>query len=247
VSAAGRGAAARHAVQCAPVPGGHRARRRGAHGADGEDPALIERFKTALRGSLGTLGDRIVWAGWRPACVLLGLVVLLATQSARPRCSSFLVVYNLGPPRAALVGPADRPRVRLQVGERLRRAPLANWHDGVVGGAALLLGARALPLVAAGGLTESRAAPPGTGCCCAPRALAAGWRLGRARLPALSCWRRGDRPASSCTSGMSSTCDFERTVVIANKYGLHARPAAEFVKLAARSLRRSWCARMTSR
>jgi phosphocarrier protein HPr len=32
---------------------------------------------------------------------------------------------------------------------------------------------------------------------------------------------------------MSSTCDFERTVVIANRYGLHARPAAEFVKLAA--------------
>jgi phosphocarrier protein HPr len=33
---------------------------------------------------------------------------------------------------------------------------------------------------------------------------------------------------------MSSTCDIERAVVIANKYGLHARPAAEFVKLATR-------------
>jgi phosphocarrier protein HPr len=32
---------------------------------------------------------------------------------------------------------------------------------------------------------------------------------------------------------MSSTCDFERTIVIANRHGLHARPAAEFVKLAA--------------
>lgn len=31
---------------------------------------------------------------------------------------------------------------------------------------------------------------------------------------------------------MSATCDSERTVVIVNKYGLHARPAAEFVKLA---------------
>jgi phosphocarrier protein HPr len=31
---------------------------------------------------------------------------------------------------------------------------------------------------------------------------------------------------------MSSTCEIERSVVIANKYGLHARPAAEFVKLA---------------
>jgi phosphocarrier protein HPr len=33
---------------------------------------------------------------------------------------------------------------------------------------------------------------------------------------------------------MSSTCDCERVVVITNKYGLHARPAAEFVKLAGR-------------
>jgi phosphocarrier protein HPr len=33
---------------------------------------------------------------------------------------------------------------------------------------------------------------------------------------------------------MSSTCDRERVVVITNKYGLHARPAAEFVKLAGR-------------
>lgn len=32
---------------------------------------------------------------------------------------------------------------------------------------------------------------------------------------------------------MSATCDSERTVIIANRYGLHARPAAEFVKLAA--------------
>jgi phosphocarrier protein HPr len=32
---------------------------------------------------------------------------------------------------------------------------------------------------------------------------------------------------------MSSTCDFERTVTVANRHGLHARPAAEFVKLAA--------------
>jgi len=32
---------------------------------------------------------------------------------------------------------------------------------------------------------------------------------------------------------MSSSTEIERTVTIANKYGLHARPAAEFVKLAA--------------
>ena len=42
-----------------------------------EDPRLIERFKAALRGSLGTLGDQLVWAGWRPVCVLLALALLM--------------------------------------------------------------------------------------------------------------------------------------------------------------------------
>ena len=31
---------------------------------------------------------------------------------------------------------------------------------------------------------------------------------------------------------MSATCESERTVTIVNRHGLHARPAAEFVKLA---------------
>ena len=31
---------------------------------------------------------------------------------------------------------------------------------------------------------------------------------------------------------MSAICESERTVTIANRHGLHARPAAEFVKLA---------------
>jgi phosphocarrier protein len=31
---------------------------------------------------------------------------------------------------------------------------------------------------------------------------------------------------------MSATCDAERTITITNRHGLHARPAAEFVKLA---------------
>jgi PTS system mannose-specific IID component len=122
---------------------------------DGEDPALIERFKTALRGSLGTLGDRIVWAGWRPACVLLGMVVLFATSSAAAGVVSFLVVYNVG--HLALRWWALRIGFEggRHVGERLRAAPLTRWHRLVVTTAAFLLGA-ALPLIAAGQLTETR-------------------------------------------------------------------------------------------
>jgi mannose PTS system EIID component len=151
--------------------------------ADGEDPALIERFKNALRGSLGTLGDRIVWAGWRPACVLLGVFVLLATHSAMAAVLAFLVVYNLGHLALRWWGLQIGVEYGLQVGERLRRAPLSHWHEGVVGGAALLLGL-VLPLVAAGGLTASRLAPYWM--LVSAAGVLAGWRLGAGiRLPTL--------------------------------------------------------------
>jgi PTS system mannose-specific IID component len=150
---------------------------------DGEDPALIERFKTALRGSLGTLGDRIVWAGWRPTCVLLGVVVLLVTGSAMAAMLVFLIVYNAG--HLALRWWALQIGVAYgrQVGDRLRAAPLARWHELITGAGALLLG-MTLTFVAAGRLTGSRLA-------LVPMALAAlavfaGWRLGIVvRLPAL--------------------------------------------------------------
>lgn len=64
--------------------------------ADGEDPAVIERFKAALRGSLGTMGDQLVWAGWRPVCLLAALSLLLLGVSWWLVILGFLVVYNIG-------------------------------------------------------------------------------------------------------------------------------------------------------
>jgi mannose PTS system EIID component len=151
--------------------------------ADGEDPVMIERFKAALRGSLGALGDRVVWAGWRPACLLLALFVLLATGSATAAVLAFLVVYNLGHVGLRWWGLHIGIEYGRQVGDRLRRAPLARWHNAVVGGAALLLGA-VLPLVIAGGLVESRL--PGLWMIAPAAAAIAGWRLGAAvRVPAI--------------------------------------------------------------
>src|SRR5688500_14373912 len=42
---------------------------------DGEPADKIERFRTALAGPLGSVGDRLIWAGWMPFCSLLGLAV----------------------------------------------------------------------------------------------------------------------------------------------------------------------------
>lgn len=63
---------------------------------DEEEPAVIARFKAALRGSLGTLGDQLVWAGWRPVCLLGALTLLLLGASWWMTLLAFLVVYNIG-------------------------------------------------------------------------------------------------------------------------------------------------------
>lgn len=63
---------------------------------DGEDPEMISRFKAALRGSLGTLGDQLVWAGWRPVCLLSVLVLLLLGVPWWVALLMFLALYNLG-------------------------------------------------------------------------------------------------------------------------------------------------------
>jgi PTS system mannose-specific IID component len=61
---------------------------------DGEAPERVERMRTALCGPLGALGDRLIWAGWLPACVALGLV--LVTLGARGwGVAAFLVLYNV--------------------------------------------------------------------------------------------------------------------------------------------------------
>jgi PTS system mannose-specific IID component len=56
----------------------------------------IERFRTALAGPLGSVGDRLVWAGWLPFTSLVSLAAF--GLGARPLLvvSLFLVLYNAG-------------------------------------------------------------------------------------------------------------------------------------------------------
>lgn len=63
---------------------------------DGEDPVRIERFRTALCGPLGSVGDRLVWAGWLPFCSLASLAVFGWGASPALTVGLFLVLYNLG-------------------------------------------------------------------------------------------------------------------------------------------------------
>jgi PTS system mannose-specific IID component len=61
---------------------------------DGEAPERIQRLRQALCGPLGALGDRLIWAGWLPACVALGLA-LVALGARGWAVAAFLVLYNL--------------------------------------------------------------------------------------------------------------------------------------------------------
>ena len=63
---------------------------------DGEPVAKIERLRTALAGPLGSVGDRLVWAGWLPFCSLLALTVFGLGGSAPAVLLTFLVVFNVG-------------------------------------------------------------------------------------------------------------------------------------------------------
>ncbi|HKO15103.1 MAG TPA: PTS system mannose/fructose/sorbose family transporter subunit IID [Gemmatimonadaceae bacterium] len=63
---------------------------------DGEPPERIERFRTALCGPLGSVGDRLVWAGWLPFCSLLALAVFGLGGNAVLTLGVFLVLYNAG-------------------------------------------------------------------------------------------------------------------------------------------------------
>ena len=62
---------------------------------DGAPPDQIERLREALCGPLGSLGDRLIWAGWLP--LLSGLTLAAVALGARwIAVAAFLVVYNIG-------------------------------------------------------------------------------------------------------------------------------------------------------
>jgi mannose PTS system EIID component len=62
----------------------------------GVPPNHIERFRTALTGPLGSVGDRLVWAGWLPFCSLVALSCFGLRMSPMYVLLTFLVLYNAG-------------------------------------------------------------------------------------------------------------------------------------------------------
>src|SRR5205823_2261782 len=116
-----------------------------------EDPAVIERFKAAVRGSLGTLGDRLVWAGLRPACLLAALVMLFVGLPWYVSIVTFLVLYNAAHLALRLWAFRLGLTEGKGVGEQLRRHPITNAQQFLSTAGAFLAGV-ALPLMSVGGV-----------------------------------------------------------------------------------------------
>jgi PTS system mannose-specific IID component len=115
---------------------------------EGVAPETVARFKTAVRGPLGSLGDRLVWARWLPLVALSSLVLFWLGARWVAVTGLFLVVYNVG----HLSLRAWALRVGLASGRdvtgRLADARLADRATALGGPVALALGALAGALLA---------------------------------------------------------------------------------------------------
>ncbi|MBM4184782.1 MAG: PTS system mannose/fructose/sorbose family transporter subunit IID [Gemmatimonadetes bacterium] len=108
--------------------------------AEGADADTVRRFKLAVRGPLGSLGDGLVWATWLPGVSLLALTLYWMGAPGWVAAATFLVVYNVGHVGLRLwafrVGLAHGR----EVGGRLAKADLAGWTERLQGVASMLLG-----------------------------------------------------------------------------------------------------------
>ena len=62
---------------------------------DGVPAAQIERFRVAAAGPLGSVGDRLVWAGWLPLCSASALLAFGLGASPLLVLLLFLTLYNV--------------------------------------------------------------------------------------------------------------------------------------------------------
>jgi mannose PTS system EIID component len=61
---------------------------------ENENEEVMWRFRRAVSGPLGGLGDRLVWAAWLPTCVLLAANLILLGVPPLGAVVVFLAVYN---------------------------------------------------------------------------------------------------------------------------------------------------------
>ncbi|MEX2283163.1 MAG: PTS system mannose/fructose/sorbose family transporter subunit IID [Gemmatimonadota bacterium] len=124
-----------------------------------ESPEVVERFKSAVRGSLGSLGDRLIWAGFRPLCVLLALSALMLGASWFFVTGGFLVLYNVGHVATRVWALRFGLRHGKRLGEQLRTVPVERVQHVMQSVGAFLLGTCLVLLLAGRPFTQETSLP----------------------------------------------------------------------------------------
>lgn len=134
--------------------------------ADGEDPETVRRFRSAVRGPLGALGDRLVWATWLPLSAVLALILYWAGLPGWLAVATFLVVFNALHLTIRLRGFGLGFDAGTAVGVRLRGLGVTGRIERVAGVLLFLVG------VLVGLLLQGEFA--------APRGVGVGWAVAAA-------------------------------------------------------------------
>ncbi len=114
---------------------------------DGQATEVIERLRTTLPAPLGSIGDRLVWAGALPAAVGAGLA-LAATAPVGAGAVALLLLYNIVHIPMRVYGLFAGLRLGVGVAQSLG-APWLKAGLRIVGPAAAALLGFALPVVGA--------------------------------------------------------------------------------------------------
>ena len=118
-------------------------------------PNQLERFRTAMCGPLGSVGDRLVWARWLPLCSSVALLAFALGATPGAVLLIFLVLYNVGHFGLRAWGLRAGWRSGLRVAEALGAAPLRQGPVYLARGVAFV-GGLALPLLLAGSVGPAR-------------------------------------------------------------------------------------------
>lgn len=111
-----------------------------------ESSETVSRFKAAVRGSLGTLGDRLIWSGWRPVCALAALTLASLGAAWWACVGVYFVVYNVGHIGLRLYSFRLGLDHGKRVGEQLKKSSLQKANSWLDVTGALLVGFM-LPLI----------------------------------------------------------------------------------------------------
>lgn len=124
--------------------------------ADGTDSETVRRFKTAVRGPLGGLGDALVWATFLPSVSMLALAAYWLGAPGPAAAVGFLVVYNIGHVTLRAWGFRAGLETGRDVGGRLAAARLVHHAARLRDASVVVLGTLAGALLGgAGGLGDA--------------------------------------------------------------------------------------------